>query len=47
MDAKGNTMLLSWKLEMQMPENSMKTEKVGNDGLSYPLLLPDAGYVCT
>lgn len=39
MDAKGNVILLSQKLELQTPENSMKTEEVGNDCL-VPEVLP-------
>lgn len=38
MDARGN-IPLSWKLELQMPENSMKTEEVGN-GCLFPEVLP-------
>lgn len=39
MDAKENIILLSWKLELQMPENSIKTEGVGDDCL-VPEVLP-------
>lgn len=37
MDAKGNKTLRGWKLELQMTENSIKSEEIGNDLLVHPV----------